>query len=108
MGKSADKSSQNVLSDTGGLSEVESPRRRKGWIDKFSDGQLENIVTRLGDGKWLSDSGEHCISRSQAYHRAETLIEKVISISNYERYRLERRTWPENGGTRWAIRLRKE
>jgi hypothetical protein len=94
--------------DGTGMVEVDAPRRLKRWVDKFSAEQLEAIVTQLHNGNWLSNSEEVCESRSQAYYRAEALIEKIVSASDLERYMLERRTWPEKDGQRWAIRLRKE
>lgn len=94
--------------DSTGMVEAEVPRRLNRWVDKFSPKQLEKIVTQLKDGKWLSTSDEVCESRSQAYYRAEALIERLLGISDLERYELQRRTWPVDGGQRWAIRLRKE
>lgn len=90
------------------LGEVEPPRRLSRWVDKFTDEQIKAIINQLRNGKWLSDSKESCDGRSQAYYRAEALIERVVTLSDIERYQLQRRTWPENGGHRWAIRLRRE
>lgn len=77
-------------------------------MDKFSEPRLQKIVAQLKDGKWLSDSQETCESRSQAYYRAEALIERLVQRGDYSAFQFQRRTWPENGGHRWAIKLRKE
>ncbi len=91
-----------------GFESVDVPRRLKSWADKFSSERLTVIVTQLENGKWLSDPKELCDTRSSAYYRAESLIAKLVIRSEYESYMFQRRTWPENGGHRWAIRLRKE
>lgn len=87
---------------------MEVPRRLKRWVDKFSADRIAAIAAQLDNGRWLSDSGELCDGRSQANYRAEALIERLVESSDLERYQLERRTWPENDGHRWAIRKRKE
>jgi hypothetical protein len=87
--------------------EVEPPRRLKRWVDRFSPQQLEAIAKKLREGSTLTDATELCESRSQAYYRAEALIEALGHIG-LERYLLRRRTWPENGGQRWSVQMRKE
>lgn len=77
-------------------------------MDKFSEQTLANILIQLSHGKWLSAGTELCDSRSQAYYRAEALIERLVERGDYASYQFQRRTWPEDGGHRWAIRLRKE
>lgn len=93
--------------NTGGLAEVQPPRRLNRWVDRFSQADLEVLAERMQSGNWLSDESEICESRSQAYYRAEALIE-ALSHLGIERYRFSRRTWPVEGGQRWAIRLSKE
>lgn len=95
-------------SDDSGLDTVEVPRRLNRWVDKFSELRLQKIVAQLRDGKWLSDSGEICESRSQAYYRAEALIERLVQRGDYAAFEFKRRTWPESGGHRWAIKLRED
>lgn len=91
-----------------GMVEVEAPRRLKRWVDRFSTVEIKAIAEKLSNGTWLSDESEICESRSQAYYRAEALIERIVTTTPLERYQLERRTWPVDGGQRWAIRTRKE
>lgn len=95
-------------SDTGmGLIETTPPRRLSRWVDRFTPDELKALAKKLESGNWLSDETEICESRSQAYYRAEALIEALTHLG-IERYRFHRRTWPVGGGQRWAIRLRKE
>lgn len=94
--------------DDSGFDTVEIPRRLSRWVDKFSDERLAAILAQLQDRKWLTDSTELCDGRTQAYYRAEALIERLITISDHESYQFQRRTWPDNGGHRWAIKLREE
>lgn len=95
------------MSNNLGLDTVEAPRRLKRWTDKYTPDRIAAIVKQLRESdKWLSDSEEHCDGRSQAYYRAECLIDLVIENSDIQKYELQRRTWPENGGYRWAIKRR--
>lgn len=91
-----------------GLDTVEVPRRLNRWVDKFSEERLAKIAAQLKDYKYLSDSGEVCETRSQAYYRAEALIERLVNRGDYAAYQFQRRTWPVDGGHRWAIKLRRE
>jgi hypothetical protein len=93
---------------TPGLKEAVPPRRLGRWVDRFTVKDLELIRSRLESKThpWM-ESEELCESRSQAYYRAQALIEVLVHVG-LDSWRFQRRTWPDGGGTRWAIRLRKE
>ena len=87
------------------LKEIEPPRPKVGRATNYSGARLKEVRKQLRSGRWLSDFKTYP-KRGAANWQAECLI-CALERDGQSREQMQRRTWPEGGGFKWAVRRRK-